>query len=174
MPPKFDPSQLVTIIIRCTGGEAPAGASLAPRLGPLGVPAKKVGDDIAKFTKAYAGLRVTVKLSVQNRQAEVELLPSASSLVIGALKEPKRDRKKVKNIKHDGNLTLDTIIDIAKTMRHKSFARTMTGTVLEILGTASSVGCTVDGLNPRDIQQAIKNKQIEIPDYEAPEAGSSS
>ena len=25
------------VIIRCTGGEAPAGASLAPRLGPLGV-----------------------------------------------------------------------------------------------------------------------------------------
>ena len=60
-------------------------------------PAKKVGEDIAKFTKNYAGLRVTVKLSIQNRQAEVEIMPTASTLIIGALKEPKRDRKKTKN-----------------------------------------------------------------------------
>lgn len=168
MPPKFDPTQIAIIIIRCTGGEAPAGASLAPRLGPLGVPAKKVGEDIAKFTKAYAGLRVTVKLTIQNRAAEIEIVPTASTLVISALKEPKRDRKKTKNIKHDGNLSLDQIIDIAKTMRHKSFANEFAGTVLEILGTASSVGCTVEHQDPREIQRAIKAKDIEIPDYEAP------
>ena len=75
-------------------------------------------------------------------------------------------------VKHDGNLSLDTIIDIAKTMRHKSFAKSMQGTVLEILGTASSVGCTVEGQDPRAIQQAIKDKQIPIADFEAP-AGSS-
>jgi hypothetical protein len=44
-------------------------------------------------------LRITVKLTVQNRQAKIEVLPSASSLVIRALKEPPRDKKKVKNIK---------------------------------------------------------------------------
>lgn len=34
---------------------------------------------------------------VQNRQAKVEVVPSASSLVIKCLKEPPRDRKKVKH-----------------------------------------------------------------------------
>ena len=58
---------------------------------------KKVGDDIAKATKQWKGLRVTVKLICQNRVAKVEVVPSASSLVIKALKEPERDRKKVKN-----------------------------------------------------------------------------
>ena len=37
------------------------------------------------------GLRVTVKLTIQNRQAAVSVVPSASSLVIRALKEPPRD-----------------------------------------------------------------------------------
>ena len=46
--------------------------------------------------------------------------PSAASRIIKALKEPERDRKKVKNIAHSGNLTLDNIIDIAKEMRPKS------------------------------------------------------
>jgi hypothetical protein len=39
---------------------------------------------------------VTVKLTVQNRQAKVTVVPSAAALVIKALKEPVRDRKKVR------------------------------------------------------------------------------
>ena len=38
---------------------------------------------------------MTVKLSVQNRIAKVSVIPSAAALVIKALKEPTRDRKKV-------------------------------------------------------------------------------
>lgn len=88
---------------------------------------KKVGEDIAKATGDWKGLRVTVQLTIQNRQAAVSVVPSASSLVIRALKgegawhslleqslivyyyatEPPRDRKKEKNIKHSGNVDLD-------------------------------------------------------------------
>lgn len=67
--------------------------------------------------------RVTVKLTIQNRQAAVSVEPSASSLVIKALKEPPRDRKKEKNIKHTKSIPLDTIIDIARQMRFKSLAK---------------------------------------------------
>lgn len=38
------------------------------------------------------------------------------------------------SVKHSGNLTFDTIMDIARTMRPRSMARTMAGTVKEILG----------------------------------------
>lgn len=51
------------------------------------------------------GIRVTVKLTIQNRAAKVDVEPNATSLIIKALKEPLRDRKKTKNIKHSGNLT---------------------------------------------------------------------
>ncbi|XP_028065753.1 uncharacterized protein LOC114268740 [Camellia sinensis] len=55
----------------------------------------QIGEDIAKETaKDWKGLRVTVKLTVQNRQAKVSVVPSAAALVIKALKEPERDRKK--------------------------------------------------------------------------------
>lgn len=69
--------------------------------------------DIAKATGDWKGLRVTVQLTIQNRQAAVAVVPSASSLVIKALKEPPRDRKKEKNIKHSGSVSLDEIINIA-------------------------------------------------------------
>lgn len=47
--------------------------------------------------KDWKGLRVTVKLTVQNRVAKVTVIPSASALVIKALKEPPRDRKKARS-----------------------------------------------------------------------------
>ena len=75
---------------------------------------KKVGDDIAKATKNYKGMGVTCKLSCQNRQATVTVVPSASTLILKALKEPPRDRKKVKHVKHSGNISLDEVIDIAR------------------------------------------------------------
>jgi len=96
MPPKFDPAAIVTINVRVVGGEAGAVSSLAPKVGPLGLSPKKLSDDIAKATQDWKGLRVTCKLIVQNRQAKVEVVPSAASLVIKALKEPSRDRKKTK------------------------------------------------------------------------------
>lgn len=112
----------------------------------------------------WKGLNVTVKLTVVNRQATVSMIPSSSSLVMKALNEPVRDRKKTKNVKHDGNLTLDQIIDISKEMRERSGSRKLSGTVKEILGTANSIGCTVNGESPRDIQQQIDDGEIEIPD----------
>lgn len=107
------------------------------------------------------GLRVTVKLTIQNRQAQVSVVPSASSLVIKALKEPPRDRKKEKNIKHTKSIPLDEIIDIARIMRSRSFAKELKGTVLEILGTAFSVGCQVDGRSPKDVGDDIKAGEID-------------
>jgi len=81
-----------------------------------------------------------------------------------ALNEPVRDRKKVKNVKHDGNIALDQVIEIARQMRERSMARTLSGTVKEILGTCNSIGCTVNSENPRDMQQMIDDEEVEIPE----------
>jgi large subunit ribosomal protein L12e len=125
----------------------------------------RVGEDIAKATGDWKGLRVTVKLTIQNRQAAVSVVPSASSLVIKALKEPPRDRKKEKNIKHTKSVPLDEIINIARTMRFKSMAKDLQGTVKEILGTAFSVGCQVDGKSPKEVQEQIDAGEIESTSY---------
>jgi hypothetical protein len=104
---------------------------------------------------------VTVKLTIQNRQAAVSVVPTASSLIIRALKEPPRDRKKEKNIKHNKSVSLDEIIEIARTMKFKSFSKDLKGCVKEILGTAFSVGCQVDGKSPKAISDAIEEGEID-------------
>ena len=164
MPPKFDPSAVTVIYVRVVGGEAGGVASLAPKVGPLGLSPKKIGDDIAKNSQEWKGLRICCKLTIQNRQAKVDVVPSASALVIKKLKEPPRDRKKVKNVKHSGNITLEDVYDVARIMAPRSQAKNFSGTVKEILGTAVSVGCTVNGKNPKEIQQAIDNGDIQCPD----------
>lgn len=90
------PLRRVQVYVRATGGEVGAASSLAPKIGPLGLSPKKIGEDIAKETaKEWKGLRVTCKLTVQNRQAKVTVIPSAAALIIKALKEPPRNRKVV-------------------------------------------------------------------------------
>ncbi|VFV45583.1 Hypothetical predicted protein [Lynx pardinus] len=101
MLPKFDPNEVKVIYLRCTGGEVGVTSALAPKISPQALSPKNVGDDIAK-----------------NRQAQIEMAPSVSALIIEALKEPPRDRKKRKNIKHSRNITFDEIINIAQQMWH--------------------------------------------------------
>merc|ERR1712099_157932 len=145
------------------GGQAPSSV-LAPKVGPLGMSPKKVGDDIVKGTKAWEGIRVTVRLTIQNRAAKVDVEPNATSLVIKELKEPLRDRKKTKNIKHSGNLTKEQIFGVVRQMRNKSMAKEFKGTCKEVLGSCRAVGCTVEGMKPMALQQKIDNDEGELPD----------
>ncbi|XP_063603442.1 uncharacterized protein LOC134779304 [Penaeus indicus] len=164
MPPKFDPNEIKIVKLRAIGGEVGATSSLAPKVGPLGLSPKKVGEDICKATSAWKGLKITVKLTIQNRQAAVEVVPSAAALLIRALKEPQRDRKKVKHVKHNGSVSLEEVFNIARIMRPRSMAKQFVGTVFEILGTARSVGCSIDHKSPLEIQEAIQSGEIQVPD----------
>jgi large subunit ribosomal protein L12e len=138
----------------------------------------------------WKGIKVTVRLSVVNRvvsgqrkkrersftlrpgsfllpffsQATPTIVPTASALIMKELKEAPRDRKKVKNIKHSGNITFDSVINIARILRFKSMAKKLKGTVKEVLGTAFSIGCTVNGKSPVDLQKEIDDGSLTVPD----------
>lgn len=152
------------VVLKAVGGEIGSASALAPKLGPLGLSPKKVGEDIQKATMEWKGIKVMVRLSVVNRVATPTIVPTASAMILKELKEPPRDRKKVKNIKHSGNVTLDAIINISRVLRAKSMAKKLVGTVKEVLGTAFSIGCTVNGQSPFDIQKEIDAGNIAIPD----------
>lgn len=66
-------------------------------------------------------------------------------------------------VKHSGNIAFDDILAIARTMRPRSMARELKGTCKEVLGTAQSVGCTVDGKHPHDVIDDLNNGVIEVP-----------
>jgi large subunit ribosomal protein L12e len=144
MPPKIDPNSVSILFIRTIGGQVGAVSTLAPKLGPLGLSPKKIGEQLSTATIDWEGLRVMCKLKVQNRQASVEVVPSAAVLLIKSLNEPLRDRKKIKNIKHEGNITLKNVILISKLLRNRSLSINLEGTIKEVLGTAKSIGCKIN------------------------------
>jgi large subunit ribosomal protein L12e len=110
-------------VVSATLGEVGAANSLASKISQLGLSSKKIGEDITKEkANDWKDLRVTVKLTVQNRQAKVLVVPSTSALLIKALKEPEHNRKKTKSIKHSGNISLGDIIEITKVMSPHSMA----------------------------------------------------
>ena len=164
MGPKPDPEEIKYLYMKVVGGEVTSAAALAPKCGPIGLPPKKVGEDIQKATSKWRGVKVQIQIAVQNRQCTVTVLPAAAPLIIEALKEGGRDRKKVKNVSHNGNIKLDDVTKIAKTMRdnNKSMAITFTGSVKEILGTCVSLGCTIDGKSAKAITSAIEDGEITV------------
>mmetsp|Transcript_35279 Transcript_35279/g.84096 ORF Transcript_35279/g.84096 Transcript_35279/m.84096 type:complete len:168 (+) Transcript_35279:108-611(+) len=166
MPPKFDPTEEKIIIMRAVGGEMGAASALAPKVGPLGLSPKKVGEDIQKCSMDWKGLKVTIKLSVVNRKATASVVPSAAALLIRCLKEPYKSRKDKAGGEtiHDGNISFEEVLDVAREMRPRSMAKTFKGTVKEILGTAYSVGCTVDGEHPSTLQEQIDSGELEVPE----------
>ena len=150
------------VFMKVVGGEVTSAAALAPKCGPIGLPPKKVGEDIQKATKNWRGVKISIQIAVQNRQCTVTVLPTAAPLLIEALKEGGRDRKKVKNVTHSGNIKLDDVIRIAKTMREagKSMAIEFEGSCKEILGTCVSLGCTVDGKSAKEVTELINSGEI--------------
>merc|ERR1719353_1121455 len=151
--PGAEPDEIKYLYMKVVGGEVTSAAALAP---------KKVGEDIQKATSKWKGVKIEIEIAVQNRQCTVKVLPSAAPLVIEALKEPGRDRKKTKNVQHNGNIKFDDIIKIAKTMREagKSKSIDMSGSCKEILGTCVSLGCTIDGQDPKSVTEAINSGEI--------------
>ncbi|XP_050282598.1 60S ribosomal protein L12-like [Quercus robur] len=104
-----------------------------------------------------------MKLTVQNRQAKVSVVPLAATLVIKALKELERDRKKMKNIKHNGDISLDDVVETAKVTCPRSMAKDLSGTIKEVLGTCVSMGCMVDGKDLKDLLQENSDGDVEVP-----------
>ena len=57
MPPKVDPNEIRYIKIKVFGGEGGPASTLAPKFGPLGLNAKKIGEDIIKESSKMKGIR---------------------------------------------------------------------------------------------------------------------
>merc|ERR1712167_257216 len=160
-PPSEEPKYFTMKVV---GGEVTPPAALAPKCGPLGIPPKKVGEDIQKATTKWKGVKIHIQAKVQNRQVEITFVPTAAPLIIEALKEKPRDRKKEKNVQHNGNIKFDDVLRIAKTMREndRSMAIEFKGTVKEILGTCVSLQCTVDGKTAKETTELVESGELKV------------
>jgi large subunit ribosomal protein L11 len=138
------------------GGQATAGPPLGPALGPLGVNVMQIVTRINELTKDYAGMKVPVKISVNPEDKSFEVtvgVPTSSALVVAELKIEKGSG--TPNTVKVGDLKVDQIVRIAKIKRSELLAKTLKGAAKEVMGTCVSLGVTVEGKDPREVQKEV-------------------
>ena len=146
--------KVVEVIV--SGGQANAGPPLGPALGPLGVNIVAIVNKINEVTKAYAGMKVPVKVAVDTEDKTFEVTvgtPTASALIVAELKIEKGSG--TPNSVKVGDLTMEQIVKIAQIKGPQLLAPTTKKAAKELLGTCVSMGVTVEGKDPRDIQKEI-------------------
>ncbi|MFB3888627.1 MAG: 50S ribosomal protein L11 [Candidatus Bathyarchaeia archaeon] len=145
-----------TVELLVNGGQANAGPPLGPALGPLGLNVMAVVNRINELTKDYAGMKVPIKISVNPDDKTFEVTvgtPTASALLVAELKVEKGSG--TPNTAKIGDLTVEQIVRIAKIKRPELLAKTLKGAAKEIMGTCVSMGCTVEGKDPREAQKEV-------------------
>ncbi len=144
------------------GGQATAGPPLGPALGPLGVNTMAVVTKINELTKDYAGMKVPVKVAVDVEEKTFEVTvgtPTASALIVSELKiEKGSGTPKTEKV---GDLTMEQVVRVAKMKRPQLLAQTLKGATKETLGTCVSMGVTVEGKDPREVQREIDEGRYE-------------
>jgi large subunit ribosomal protein L11 len=140
------------------GGKASAGPPLGPALGPMGINIGKVIAEINQKTTPFAGTTVPVKVIINQvtKDFRIEVgTPSVSALIKKELSLESGSSKAKEELV--GDLAIDQAIRIARAKGEKLHARTPQKAVKEILGACVSMGVTVEGKDPRDVQKEIDN-----------------
>ena len=155
---------MVAVKTMVEGGKATSGPPLGPALGPLGLNLGQVIKDINEQTKDFAGMQVPVTVNVVDpytKKYEIIIgIPPTSALLKKEAGIAKGSGKNKEN--YAGNLTMEQVKKVAESKKSGLLSYTMKGAVLEVLGTALSLGITVDGINAAELQKKIKAGEIDV------------
>jgi large subunit ribosomal protein L11 len=138
------------------GGKATGGPPIGPSLGPIGLNILQVVNTINEKTKEFEGMKVPVKVIADpdTKEFEVEVgVPTTTALIVKELKLQKcSSNAKAEKV---GDLSIEAALKIAKTRYPLSVAKTLKSCLKEVLGTCVSIGVTVAGKDPREVQKEI-------------------
>jgi len=144
------------IRVMVEGGRATPGPPLGPMLSSLKLNVAEVVKAINEATKEFDGLTVPVEIIVDPATKKYSVrvgIPTTTALLLkeAGVKEPSGDpaHKKI------GDLPLEKIIKIAIIKKDSLTAKTLKSAVKTILGSARSIGLTVEGKDPKIVQKEI-------------------
>ncbi|MHA2223884.1 MAG: 50S ribosomal protein L11 [Candidatus Hodarchaeales archaeon] len=144
-----------TIEALVDAGQATPGPPLGPALGPLGLNIKAVIDEINKKTQSFKGMKVPVKIDVddaRNFTITVGVPPTSSLLLREAGVEKGSGTPNTEKV---GNISFENCVKVAKMKQNSMLAFNLRSAVKEAVGTCTSMGITVDDEDPKAIITAI-------------------
>ena len=135
-----------------SGGEASAGPPLGPALGPLGINILQVVNTINEKTKDFPGMKVPVKVEVdsETKKFTVEVgIPPTAALIFKESGINKGSGTAGTNFV--GNISMDSVVKIAKMKLDVSYAQDVKSTAKEIIGSCLSLGIKVEDKVAKDV-----------------------
>lgn len=144
-----------TLRLIIEGGKATPGPPLGPTLSPYKLNIMEVVKAINDATKEYDGLPVPIEITIDTDTKKFEVkvgIPTTTALLlkeVGSKNPPKGASEKI------GNLSLEQAIKIALMKKEQLQAKTLKAAVKTILGSARSIGITIDGKDPKVVKDEI-------------------
>lgn len=138
------------------GGNATPGPPLGPTLGALGVNTGKVVAEINEKTKEYGGMKIPVKIIIDEESKDFEIKvgsPPASALI----KKELGIEKGTHAGETVGNLTFIQLTKIAEAKKDSLLANDLKAVIKEIVGVCQCLGVTVEGRNAKELTLELSN-----------------
>ena len=146
------------------GGKATTGPPLGPALGPLGLNLGQIVKEINEKTKDFAGMQVPITLIVTDAAKKLYEIkvgnPTTSALLKKELGIETASGKRKEVVA--GDATIEQIKKVASAKIDSMMANDLRSAVLEVLGTAFSLGIKVEGKDANEVQKLIKSGEIKI------------
>jgi large subunit ribosomal protein L11 len=145
-----------TIEILIDGGKATPGPPLGPAIGPLGINMMQVVEQINQKTSDFEGMKVPVKIIVDVGTKEFEVsvgTPPTTALILDELKIEKGSQDP--GLEKVADLKMEQALKIARMKFDALLSNDYKNAAKEVIGTCVSMGITVEGKDPREVQQEI-------------------
>ena len=145
-----------TIEILIDGGKATPGPPLGPAIGPLGINMMQVVEQINQKTADFEGMKVPVKIIVDVGTKEFEVTvgtPPTTALIKDELNIEKGSQDP--GVDKVADLTVEQALKVARMKFDALLSNDYKNATKEVIGTCVSMGLTVEGKDPREVQQEI-------------------
>jgi large subunit ribosomal protein L11 len=145
-----------TIEILIDGGKATPGPPLGPAIGPLGINMMQVVEQINQKTADFDGMKVPVKIIVDVGTKEFEVTvgtPPTTALIKDELNIEKGSQDP--GLDKVADLSVEQALKIARMKFDALLSNDYKNAAKEVIGTCVSMGITVEGKDPREVQQEI-------------------
>ncbi|MBS3073530.1 50S ribosomal protein L11 [Candidatus Pacearchaeota archaeon] len=140
------------------GGEMKPGPTLSQKIGPLGLNLGKLIADVNKATAEFKGMKVPIILDIDTKTKNIKvetLTPPTSELIKKemntSLGSGRPNKLKI------GNSPIETIIKVAKIKQKDMLVNDLKAATISTLGTCHSLGLMVEGKEPKELIQDIKD-----------------
>ena len=145
-----------TVEILIDGGKATPGPPLGPAIGPLGINMMQVVEQINQKTADFEGMKVPVKIIVDTYTREFEVTvgtPPTTALIMDELKIEKGSQDP--GMDKVADLKIEQALKVARMKFDALLSADYKHATKEVVGTCVSMGITVEGKDPREVQKEI-------------------